>query len=314
MPINYRHLAFLRDTQSGVLARRQLIELGCTDSDLDRMLRRRELRIVHPGVMVDHTGPLTRTQRQWVAVLAVWPAALCDESVVPGVTSAAIHVAIGLHRTVAPFPGTRLHPTAHLQERVDWRAAPPRVKIDHAVINLMSRRIKEDDIAGAYAALAQACFSATTPARIERVLGLRSRAAGRSLIGGMLSDVRSGACSVLERGYLHRVERPHGLPRGSRQHTSRTTGNKVDQDVRYDKYGVVVELDGRLIHDRPGSWDADARRDLAELAVADAVTARVTYGLVFGGQCETATWIGRILQRQGWPGEIVRCQLCPQPG
>ena len=74
---------------------------------------------------------------------------------------------------------------------------------------------------------------------------------------------------------------------------------------------MIVELDGRDIHDRPESWDADAARDLAELATTNAVTARVTHGLVFTRQCETAAWMGRILQRRGWRGQFVRCPYCP---
>ena len=308
--IDHRRFEFLRHAQSGVLARRQLLEVGFSSSDIDRLVRRRDWRIVQRGVLVDHTGPLTRIQREWVAVLAVWPAALCHESAIPGIPAREIHVAIGLHRSLTPLPGTRLHPTAHLDERVDWRAAPPRMRIDHAVVDLMSHRIRGDDIAGAYAALARACHSATNPERIERALNRRARVAGRLLISEMLADLRTGACSVLERGYLHRVERAHGLPRADRQLRSRATGAATDQDVRYVKYGLIVELDGRAHHDSAQAWDNDARRDLAELAASRLLTARVTYGLVFNRQCETAAWIGQILQRQGWRGQLVRCANC----
>jgi hypothetical protein len=83
------------------------------------------------------------------------------------------------------------------------------------------------------------------------------------------------------------------------------------QDVRYSAFGVVVELNGRAIHDNPQAWDADARRALAELAVTEAVTARVTYGLVFREPCATAWWIARILRRHGWTGEFRPCPDCP---
>lgn len=309
--IDERRLEFLRYVQCGVFRRAQLLEAGLTDNDIERLVRRRELTAVHRGVYVDHTGPLTWRQREWVAVLAMWPAALSHESAVPGLRATEIHVGIGLHRTLVALPGTRLHPMSGLGDRVDWRAAPPRVRPDHATIDVMSLRIAADDVAGAFAALAHACHSATTPDRVERTLARRARVPGRLMIKDLLADRRTGACSVLERGYLHRVERPHGLPRGSRQRPSQATGKRTDQDVRYERYGVVVELDGRAIHDNPESWDADARRDLAELASTDAVTARVTYGLVFGGQCATAGWIGRILQSNGWAGEPTRCPLCP---
>ena len=55
--------------QSGVVSRRQLTGLGVEVHDLQRMLRRRELVRVHPGVFVDHTGSLTWLQRAWVGVL-----------------------------------------------------------------------------------------------------------------------------------------------------------------------------------------------------------------------------------------------------
>ena len=39
----------------------------------------------------------------------------------------------------------------------------------------------------------------------------------RGLLTEILADVAAGAYSALERRYLTRVERPHGLPTGSRQ-------------------------------------------------------------------------------------------------
>lgn len=176
----------------------------------------------------------------------------------------------------------------------------------------MSSHIADEDVAAAYAALTTTAFTRlTTPARLLAALGERPRVAHRKLITDLIADLRDGACSVLERGYLHRVERPHGLPRGRRQARSRATGASTDQDVRYERYGVIVELDGRAYHDGPRARDDDARRDLAELATADRLTARVTYGLVFREQCRTAGWIAAILARQGWTGAVQRCPRCP---
>jgi hypothetical protein len=312
MAVKGQMLDFLHHVQSGVLARWQLLENGLTDNDIERMLRRRELRRAWPAVYVTHTGPLTLAQRQWVAVLACWPAALTLESAVPNERPEQIHVAVDVKRNlrIQP-PGVIAHRMAGFEADVDWRSSPPRVHVHRAVLELMQARIRDGDVAGAYAALANACHRRTTPDRILRALARRERVSGRRLIEGMLTDLRDGVCSVLERGYLERVERPHGLPRAERQRTSTATGSRTDQDVRYEKYGVVIELDGRSIHDNPGAWDADARRDLAELAVSDAVIARVTYGLVFGGQCETAGWVAQILRRQGWDGTPHRCPLCP---
>jgi hypothetical protein len=300
----------LRWHQSGVVARRQILELGGTDKDIARMLRRKQLVQVHPGVYVDHTGPLTANQRRWVAVLARWPAALARESALGEPTAGVIHLAVDRDRKVDPLPGVEIHRMTDLQRRTDWRATPPQIRPHESVVDTMVAKLDEDDVAEAFAVLARACFRHTNPDRIARALVGRRRVRHRRIITGLVEDFRTGACSVLERGYLYRVERAHGLPRGRRQRPSSTTGGPTFQDVRYEAFGVVVELRGRSIHDNPRSWDEDAERDLAELAVGDAVTAPVTYGLVFREGCRTARWIGAILKRHGWPGEVEPCPDC----
>jgi hypothetical protein len=297
--------------QRGVVARWQLLERGATDNDIERLLRRRELVQAHPGVYVTHNARLTRQQREWVAVLSAWPAALTLESAVPDEASRTVDIAVAVGRKVVVPRWARAVRIADFTDRVDWHAEPPRVQIEHATIDLMSQRIASGDVPGAFAALARSVHSRrTSPAAILRVLSSRKRVTGRKLIAGLLADARDGACSVLERAYLREVERAHDLPRGTRQHATAATGKISVKDVLYEEFGLIVELDGRAFHDRPGAWDSDAERDLAELATRDARTARVTYGLVFGDPCRTATWIGRILQRLGWRGEVRPCPRC----
>lgn len=73
----------LRFVQEGVVSRRQLHRLDYRPHDIERMLRRRELARVHPGVYVDHTGPPSWEQRAWAAVLVHEPAALTRRSALP---------------------------------------------------------------------------------------------------------------------------------------------------------------------------------------------------------------------------------------
>lgn len=315
-----RHLDFshpglqelLRWAQDGVVSRQQLLDLGATDHDIARMLRRRELTATQPGVYVDHNGRLTRAQREWVALLACAPAALSHESAMPGGDPPVVHVCIDQRRTLARMAGVVVHRTSHLGDRIDWHRRPPRVRPEHATIDVMEARIRGDDIAGAYAALTRACHTReVVPRMLRAALAERRKVVRRSMILGMIDDVELGANSVLERGYLQLVERAHGLPRARRQRVSQATGKRTDQDVRYEEYGVIVEPDGRAFHDSPEARDVDARRDLAERAVSDALTLRVTYGLVFNDACRTARWIGQILQRRGWQGEIRSCPRCP---
>ena len=69
-------LARLLRSQDGVISRQQVLDQGGRASDIRRKRRRREWAVVHDGVYVQHTGPITRKQRQWAAVLACAPAFL----------------------------------------------------------------------------------------------------------------------------------------------------------------------------------------------------------------------------------------------
>ena len=126
----------------------------------------------------------------------------------------------------------------------------------------------------------------------------------------MLSDIRDGTHSVLEHGYLHRVERAHALPTGTRQLAELTSTGKVYRDVAYEQFGVYVELDGRATHGTAQAHDRDLDRDLT--AVEDAkVTLRLGWRQVFGDECSTATRVAAVLAKRGWPGAPQRCPECP---
>ncbi len=298
----------LRWRQSGTVRRRQVLDLGGTDDDLARFVRRRELSVVHPGVYVDHTGSLSWEQRAWCAVHVHWPASLTGLSVLPDPPRRIVHVAIDQRRSVRRIAGVVAHRTADFDTRTDWIKAPPRIWLEHAAIDVASPARADT----AYAVLAGAIHTReTSPARIREVLAQRSRVRQRALLDGLLDDLEAGACSVLERGYLHDVERRHGLPVGERQQRFHGPGGVGYRDVVYRAFGLIVELDGRAFHDSVASWNAGHERDL-DAAVADVGrTVRLSYVQVFGGACATAARIGALLQRGGWRGEPLRCPDCP---
>ena len=305
------HVADFTLAQDGVVARRQMLSAGATDFDIARLVRRRELIPVCRGVYANHSGRLTPTQRHWVAVLAFWPAALAHASALPEPPTTVVHVAVDPSRSLRPLPRIVLHRTPDFAHRADLFRNPPSIRLEHALIDVVGGELRDEDIAAAFAELARVCATwRTTPQRILETLESRRRVPGRRTMEAMLTDLRDGACSVLERGYLHRVERVHGLPRGKRQARSTATGRATFQDVRYGRHGVVVELDGRAFHDSPRDRDRDALRDLAELSRSDLVTIRLTYGLVFGDACRTAKLIGDVLRRRGWTGRVRTCPAC----
>lgn len=301
--------------QSGVISRAQALAAGLAPHDLKRLERRRELVRLHPRVWVDHTGEPTWLQRAWGAVLVAWPAALCHESVLraeggPGrrTTDAEdiVHVAIDRTRSLAAPPGVRLHRLADLDEKVRWNTSPPRVRIEQALVDVAAEA--RDDLS-AVSTLSDAVQARwTTPSRLLDAALSRTRLARREFLVGVLRDVDEGACSVLEHGYLTRVERAHRLPSARRQVRDSSRG-PLYRDVLYEDFGQVVELDGRLGHASGRGRSADLQRDL-EAAVDRLGTVRLGWGQVFDTACSTAGHLGRLLQARGWEGAPVPCPAC----
>jgi hypothetical protein len=306
--------ADLLSLQSGVIARRQLTERKVPPHELERLLRRRDLVRVHDGVFLDHTGTPTWLQRAWIGVLIAWPAALAGDSALraadgpgkAGRDDSLIEVAVHRDRRVRMPTGYRLHRIAGLGSRVMWNTSPPRLRVEEALIDVAAAA--RDDFA-AISVLSDAVQARrTVPARIRERLDRRPRVPRRDFLSGVLADLQHGTCSVLEHGYLTRVERPHGLPTANRQLRSSANG-PVFRDVAYVDFDQLVEIDGRLWHDSAAARDADLDRDLVA-AVDRLSTVRVGWGQVFDRPCATATRIGALLQAKGWQGRTTACPAC----
>ncbi|MER7558867.1 type IV toxin-antitoxin system AbiEi family antitoxin domain-containing protein [Nocardioides sp. NPDC126508] len=302
-----RMLDAQRRMQDGVATYAQLTAGGLSRIDIERAVRRNELRRVHPRVYIDHTGPLTWEQRAWAAVLYADPAVLCRESLEASRgrdDGRPIHVAIDHSRKVMPQPGIVVHRMRGLSLKA-YGGTPPRLKVEDNALAMANEARSEIDAIARVAEVASRSYvtAASLRAALDRAHSLRRR----RLIQGLVDDLASGTHSVLEHGYLTKVERPHGLPAGRRQSPRiGSTGNQF-RDVEYEAYGLVVELDGALGHD---SWRDQARdtdRELDDLAQLGSVTARLRFHQVFGTPCRTAARIGRILTRNGWPGKLHRC-------
>lgn len=299
--------------QDGVVARRQLLAVGHRPHDIARWVRRRDLVRVLPGVYVGHTGPPTWSQRAWAAVLYSDPAALSHWSALraaegPGGRwdEAVVHVAVDERRRVLPRPGLVVHRVVGLEQRVQWHLGPPRMRYEHATVDVATQARNDFE---AIAVLGAACQSRrTTAARLRAVVEQRSRVPRREWVARVLDDVAAGTCSVLEHGYLTRVERPHGLVGARRQVRSRMGAGSVYRDVEY-ACGLVVELDGRLFHDSATQRDRDFDRDL-DAAVLGKDTRRISWGQVFDRPCRTAERIAVLLRQHGWQGTPHPCPEC----
>ena len=307
--MNVAALEALLDLQCGVLSRRQVIDAGGDDNDIERMIRRREWARVFDGVYVNHTGALWPAQKEWAAVLLHWPAALAGASALRAAglrvdgTRAGVEIAVAAHRHPTDPPGVRTRRIVGFDDVALMNLSPPRVRIEHAALTVASEARSDD---AAVAVLADACQRRRTAAwRLVEALQARPRLARRGLLLEILEDVASGAYSALERRYLAGVERPHGLPTARRQRRVRPGRSVAYRDVEYRGLATVVELDGRLGHERAGDRWADLQRDI-DAAVAGDLTVRVGWGQVLE-PCRLADSVSRLLTSRGWQDEPRPC-------
>lgn len=289
--------------QAGVVARSQVLDRGVSVPTIKRWLRRKELAVVHPGVYVAHTGPLTWHQRAWAGVLHAAPAVLAGPSALraadgpgrAGSEEELIHVAVDRSRRVVAPAGVKVVRTFDLQGRALWNTSPPRLRYEEAALDAAIDAV--DDFA-MVAALARAVQRRrTTAARMSSALAGRQRAPNRALAEAVLDDIAHGTCSVLEHAYLLRVERAHALPTAQRQLLGLSTQGVVYRDTVYGD--LIVELDGRLFHDSATQRDSDFERDL-DAALDGQQTIRLSWGQVVGRPCSTASKVSRLLVARGW--------------
>jgi hypothetical protein len=180
---------------------------------------------------------------------------------------------------------------------------PPCTRVEDTVLDLIEVSATFEE---AYAWIARAIGRRrTTAERIRVAMAARKKIRWRREIAAALGDAEGGALSVLEYRYVHRVERPHGLPAARRQaRISQGTGNSY-LDNLYEAFGVCVELDGTAAHPADEQWQ-DKRRDNAN-AVSGIVTLR--FGVLDLGhrRCDTARAVAAVLRSRGWTGSARAC-------
>lgn len=87
---------------------------------------------------------------------------------------------------------------------------PPKQRPAYAALQVIGGLKADDDCYAFLANLVQRRVA--DPAALRDAISAHARLRRRQLLLAMIDDLETGACSVLERTYLHRVERAHGLP------------------------------------------------------------------------------------------------------
>ena len=122
----------------------------------------------------------------------------------------------------------------------------------------------------------------------------------RRLIRVTLNDIAGGAEALSEIDF-GRLVRRFGLPNPDRQVVRRDgRGRRRWLDVYFDKWGVVVEIDG-FWHMEAETWWADMERD-NELTIAGERVLRYPTFVVREQPETVARQIIAALRAAGWPG------------
>jgi hypothetical protein len=184
-------------------------------------------------------------------------------------------------------------------------ALPPRLRVESALLAATDETTTTGTVIDLTLRATQRRL--TTASRLLAALKRWPRHSWRALLIEILSEVRDGIASALELRYARDVERAHGLPRGQRNAPvilENGRGRRY-RDVRYERYGTVVELDGREAHPIDEAF-RDLRRDNA-VAVTGERTLRYGWRDVTILSCEAAGQVAMVLKLQGWTGAPTKC-------
>jgi hypothetical protein len=124
----------------------QLHAIGFGRGDIVRLERRGALRRLHPRVYVDHTGPLTRQQRLWAALLFAEPAVVCGPTLLDADADGDIHIAIDATRRLVRVEGVQVHRVRNLDAVAQWKASPPRMRREDNVVAMVDQATTELDV------------------------------------------------------------------------------------------------------------------------------------------------------------------------
>lgn len=298
--------------QSGVLAARQLTQAGVTKSAINSKLRNGRWQPMYRGVYATFSGEPTRLAQLWAAVLCAGPGVMLSHQTAAELARLAdrpselVHVTVPITRRVANTPGIVVHYSTRAREALHPARLPPQTRIEETVLDLASAAQTFDDACGWVTRSLQRGL--TTQASLAYYFGLRPKIRWRSELAELLTLDATGLHSVLEVRYRRDVERPHGLPCGTRQARFRRGDHNEYRDVLYEAYLTAVELDGELAH--IGEGRRDARRDNA--AAADGIfTLRYSWMDVTKSPCQVAAEIARVLKRRGFAGARPCSPSCP---
>jgi hypothetical protein len=301
-------LSELAMRQRDVVSRKQALQAGMTAGMIKFRVQSGRWRQVHTGVYATFSGELTRRARIWAALLYAGTGAVLSHETAAEMgrltreQSDVIHIAVPRERRVAAVPGVRFHRIT----REPGVNRPPYTSALETVLDLVQAADTLDD---ACAWVTRAVQQGLKVPALRAAVRDRGSMRWRREMEEVFAAAMAGDESVLEYRYTKDVERAHQLPEATRQVAfTGPDGRSGRRDRVYERFRVVVELDGKLFHrDRR----KDQRRD-------NAATANGLHPLRYGWSdvryytCLTAAEVAQTLSEHGWDGQPRPCSAgCP---
>lgn len=265
----------------GVLSRAQLRDLGIDRHMESRQVESRRWRRHGRQSIAVHTGELDEVAARWRALHEVGGDAVVDgvsallAAGVTGLPDDAVHVSVH-HLARAPrVPGVVVH---KVSRRVPAEAAAAKRESDalpQTPPALATLRAAQWAVSDRQAALFLVLPVQQRVVRAERLLEMHEHYPGRrrrAVVRQLLLDIADGAHSLGELDFAAMCRR-RGIPEPTRQSLVRTGRGRCYLDVRWDRIGLVVEIDGTQ-HVQGLNRTRDHLRDNA-LALRDDTVLRI---------------------------------------
>jgi len=245
-----------------VLVRNQLSLAGYDRHAVASNIRAGRWQLATPNVVVLQNSPLTKRQREWVAILAQnAPAALA------GLTAAAAHGLTGFETDVVHVvipdnvrPKRLRGMRVHVSRRYDGfdiheTRSPPQVRVERALVDAAAWSSSPRRACGILAAGAQQHL--TTARRLRSELATAGFVRHRKLMFAVLGDIEGGAQSLAEIDF-YALARSAGIGPPVRQ-AVRVDSSGRRRYLDADFGGFSVEIDGAA-HLLPLSYWSDMAR------------------------------------------------------
>ena len=292
--------------QAGVVSNEQAIGLGLSRASIARLQRTGAWVRLAKGIFVTHTAEPAWETLAWGGLLLGGPTARLGPDASAhqwrlGPAPDPIDI-LGRRRVKAAGPWRFILEAAGTRS-AETTGSPPRLSAADTVIDRAATLRREGDVIDLVTTALRS--RVTTVKRLQRTLDGRRRHPHRDLLTTLFRDAE-GIESGLELEYLRQVERPHGLPVGTRQQPDIDLPHQTD--VLYLPYGVITELDGRLGHEGTGAF-RDMRRDNRHV-LRGCITLRCGWWQVKDHPCSVGYQVYRLLVMGGYTGLFERCRRC----